>query len=381
MRFSEIPGHENVKARLRSMVDEDRLPHALMLCGPAGVGLLAMGRALAQYIHCQDPEKSRRQDSCGRCPACLQHRSLNNPDIHYSFPIVKKKSEGLIVSADYAQRWREYLELGVYASWEDWLQVSNVGNSQPAIYVEESAEIVRRMNLSNYSARYKIALIWLPERLQAEAANKLLKIIEEPFADTRFILVSIDPASILPTISSRTQRVELSSLRPAEIASLLERDYGLDRDAARAVAERADGSMGAAIGLASARGERTEFAPMFRDMMRKAYSKDVKGLRLMADDIAAMGREKSRRFLVYCCDMVRENFICNMRVPELLTMDPEEMRFSSRFSPFINSANVERMLESFTEASADIARNAAPKIVMFDTLLQLIVSIMMKPSC
>lgn len=381
MRFSEIPGHENVKARLRSMVDEDRLPHALMLCGPAGVGLLAMGRALAQYIHCQDPEKSRRQDSCGRCPACLQHRSLNNPDIHYSFPIVKKKSEGLIVSADYAQRWREYLELGVYASWEDWLQVSNVGNSQPAIYVEESAEIVRRMNLSNYSARYKIALIWLPERLQTEAANKLLKIIEEPFADTRFILVSIDPASILPTISSRTQRVELSSLRPAEIASLLERDYGLDRDAARAVAERADGSMGAAIGLASARGERTEFAPMFRDMMRKAYSKDVKGLRLMADDIAAMGREKSRRFLVYCCDMVRENFICNMRVPELLTMDPEEMRFSSRFSPFINSANVERMLESFTEASADIARNAAPKIVLFDTLLQLIVSIMMKPSC
>lgn len=381
MRFSEIPGHENVKARLRSMVDEDRLPHALMLCGPAGVGLLAMGRALAQYIHCQDPEKSRRQDSCGRCPACLQHRSLNNPDIHYSFPIVKKKSEGLIVSADYAQRWREYLELGVYASWEDWLQVSNVGNSQPAIYVEESAEIVRRMNLSNYSARYKIALIWLPERLQAEAANKLLKIIEEPFADTRFILVSIDPASILPTISSRTQRAELSSLRPAEIASLLERDYGLDRDAARAVAERADGSMGAAIGLASARGERTEFAPMFRDMMRKAYSKDVKGLRLMADDIAAMGREKSRRFLAYCCDMVRENFICNMRVPELLTMDPEEMRFSSRFSPFINSANVERMLESFTEASADIARNAAPKIVMFDTLLQLIVSIMMKPSC
>lgn len=380
MRFSDIPGHENVKARLRSMVDDDRLPHALMLCGPAGVGLLAMGRALAQYIHCQDPDKSCRQDSCGCCPACLQHRSLNNPDIHYSFPIVKKKSEGLIVCDDYAQRWREFLELGVYATWEDWLHVSNVGNSQPAIYVEESAEIVRRMNLSNYSARYKIALIWLPERLQAEAANKLLKIIEEPFADTRFILVSNDPASILPTISSRTQRVELSPLRTAEIATLLERDYGLEPDAAHSVASRADGSMGAAVELASARGEHAEFAPLFRDMMRKAYSKDVKGLRLMADDIAAMGREKARRFLAYCCDMVRENFICNMRVPELLTMDSEEMRFSSRFSPFINSANAERMLESFTEASADIARNAAPKIVMFDTLLQLIVSIMMKPS-
>lgn len=377
MRFSDIIGHQNVKARLRELVDSDRVPHALLLHGPAGVGALAMARALAQYMHCP---RHIDGDSCGRCPACLQHQSLNNADMHYIYPIVKKKSEGLVISADYAPMWRDFIASGPYASWEDWLEISKAGNSQPLIYVEDSAEILRKMNMSNYSAKYKIALIWLPERLQPEAANKLLKIIEEPFADTRFIFVSNDPASILPTIFSRTQRIELPRLSPLDIASALEATYGVDPDSARAVADRADGSMARAIALIGTRGEHDEFAAMFRDMMRRAYAKDVKALRALADDIAAMGREKARRYIAYCCDMVRENFIYNLRVAPLLSMDPDEMRFSSRFSPFINAANAEKMLDSFTEAAADIARNAAPKIVMFDTLLRLIILIMMKPS-
>lgn len=376
MRFRDIIGHEDIKARLRELVDAGRMPHALMLHGPAGTGALALARALAQYIHCRARTGG---DSCGACPSCLQHRSLNCADMHYSYPIVKKKGEGLLVCADYAPQWREFLARGTYASWEDWLDVCKAGNSQPAIYVEESAEIVRKMNMSNYAAEYKVALIWLPERLQAEAANKLLKIIEEPFTDTLFILVSNDPAAVLPTILSRTRRIGLPRLSAPEIASALARDYGLDPQLAKSVASRAEGSMAAAIELIAAEGEHGEFAPMFRDMMRKAYAKDVKALRAMADDIAAMGREKSRRYLAYCCDMVRENFIYNLRVAPLLGMDDDEMRFSSRFAPFINAANAERMLDAFSSAASDIGRNASPRIVMFDTLLRLIVMIMMKP--
>ena len=376
MKFCDIIGQEKVKSRLRDMVDGDRLPHALLLHGPAGVGALAMGRALAQYVHCRNHVDG---DSCGVCPACLQHQSLNNADMYFVYPIVKKKSEGLILSGDYAPEWREFIERGPYASWEDWIESSKAGNSQPAIYVDESAEIVRRMNMSSYSARYKIVLMWLPERLQSEAANKLLKIIEEPFADTLFILVSNDVSAILPTIYSRTQRVELPLLGINEIASALERDYGMDSTAAYSVAVRSEGSMTTAIALTGTEGEHAGFARLFREMMRRAYSRDVKKLRETADEIAGMGREKSRRYLAYCCDMVRENFVYNMRVASLLNMDREEMDFSYRFAPYINAANAERMLDLFGTASADIVRNASAKIVMFDTLLQLIVLILTKP--
>ena len=344
MKFCDIIGQEKVKSRLRDMVDGDRLPHALLLHGPAGVGALAMGRALAQYVHCRNHVDG---DSCGVCPACLQHQSLNNADMYFVYPIVKKKSEGLILSGDYAPEWREFIERGPYASWEDWIESSKAGNS--------------------------------PERLQSEAANKLLKIIEEPFADTLFILVSNDVSAILPTIYSRTQRVELPLLGINEIASALERDYGMDSTAAYSVAVRSEGSMTTAIALTGTEGEHAGFARLFREMMRRAYSRDVKKLRETADEIAGMGREKSRRYLAYCCDMVRENFVYNMRVASLLNMDREEMDFSYRFAPYINAANAERMLDLFGTASADIARNASAKIVMFDTLLQLIVLILTKP--
>ncbi|MCM1319445.1 MAG: DNA polymerase III subunit delta [Muribaculaceae bacterium] len=377
MRFADIIGHEGVKTRLRDMVDADRLPHALLLSGPAGVGKLAMARAMAQYLHCRNPHDG---DSCGVCPACVQHQSLNNADMHFTFPYVKKKSEGLLNCNDYAPQWRQFLALGNYGTWEQWLDISKSGNSQPVIYVDESAEIVRRMNISNYSARYKIALIWLPERLQPEAANKLLKIIEEPFDDTKFIMVSNDPSGILPTIYSRAQRVEMPRLETSLIAATLSEHYAVDKVYAPQIANRAEGSMATAISLIGTEGEQQEFAPIFRDMMRKAYSRDVRSLRDIGDNVAGFGREKNRRFLRYCCQQLRENFIYNLHEPALLQMDREELQFSSRFAPFVNAANVEEMLTLFTDAEEDIGRNASAKIVMFDTMIHLIASIIKKPT-
>ena len=376
MKFSDVIGHESAKSGLRAMIDSDRVPHALLISGPAGVGALALARAAAQYMHCRNPQGG---DSCGVCPACLQHRSLNNADMHYVYPVVKKKAEGKLLSADYASEWREFLSSGAYATWEDWLETSGAGNSQPMIYVEESAEIVRKMNMSNYSAKYKVTLIWLPERLQPEAANKLLKIIEEPFADTRFILVSNAPSEVLPTIYSRTQAVVLQRLSGVEIAQALERDYGVDPVMAAEVAELAQGSMSAAIEAIGTSGEKAEFASLFRNMMRQAYARDVKSLRGLGDTVAGMGREKSRRYLNYCNRMVRESFMYNLGVEALLHMDSEEMAFSSRFAPFINAANAELMMREFETASTDIAGNGSGKIIMFDMLLRLIVLLRMRP--
>lgn len=375
MRFADIAGHNNVKEHLRTLVDSDRVPHALLLSGPEGTGKLALARALAQYMHCVSPVNG---DSCGRCPSCVQHASLNNTDMHFVYPIVKSKQKHQLVSTDMADAWRNFLSCGNYASWQRWLDIIDAGNSRPGIYVEESAEILRKLNISNFSARYKVMVVWLPEKLQGEAANKLLKIIEEPFDDTKFIFVSNDPASILPTILSRLQRVAVTRLSDDEIAAILVDTRGVDPQAAVQLAYISDGNACTALDAVETAGEFDEFMELFQDIMRKAYMRDVKALRDNGDTVAAMGREKSLRFLAYCARMVRENFIYNLGRQDLVRLTGAEARFSSRFAPFINAANADDMMRLFDEAAADISRNANAKIVMFDTLLHLIVLILRK---
>ena len=375
MRFADIAGHNNVKEHLRTLVDSDRVPHALLLSGPEGTGKIALARALAQYMHCVSPVNG---DSCGRCPSCVQHASLNNADMHFVYPIVKSKQKHQLVSTDMADAWRNFLSCGNYASWQRWLDIIDAGNSRPGIYVEESAEILRKLNISNFSARYKVMVVWLPEKLQGEAANKLLKIIEEPFDDTKFIFVSNDPASILPTILSRLQRVAVTRLSDDEIAAILVDTRGVDPQAAVQLAYISDGNACTALDAVETAGEFDEFMELFQDIMRKAYMRDVKALRDNGDTVAAMGREKSLRFLAYCARMVRENFIYNLGRQDLVRLTGAEARFSSRFAPFINAANADDMMRLFDEAAADISRNANAKIVMFDTLLHLIVLILRK---
>ncbi len=370
MKFSEIPAHSSVKSRLKQMVDTGRLPHALLISGPEGTGKLALARALAQYLQCTDRNGG---DSCGHCPSCLQHRSLNHADMHYVFPVVKKKSEGLLISNDYLPQWREFLSGRTFASWQDWLNTLDAGNSRPAIYVDEAENILRVANMSTLSSPIKVVLIWLPEKLGPDAANKLLKIIEEPWEDTRFILVSNNASAILPTIFSRTQRINLPRLTAREIESLLVEGYSINPQEAQTLAHVADGNACTALDALDSQGETEEFASLFREVMRKAYSRDVKALREMADKIAATGREKNCRLLEYFTRMARENFIYNLAMPELNRMTPEEENFSRRFSPFIHSGNVEAMVSDMDSAASDIARNANAKIVMFDTLLRLIV--------
>lgn len=376
MKFADIPVHSETKTRLLRMARGGRMPHALLIAGPEGTGKLAFARALAQYMQCANPGE---EDSCGVCPSCLQHRSLNHADMHYVFPVVKKKSEHLLVSEDYLPEWREFLQGGIFASWQKWLDTIDAGNSRPAIYVEEAASILHKAGMSAYTSPLKIVLIWLPEKLNPEAANKLLKIMEEPWEDTRFLLVSDDPGAILPTIFSRTQRVNLPRLTDDELAALLSDGYAVAPAEASLIARRSLGNACTAVAALDTRGETGEFASIFRDVMRKAYTKDVKALRELGDRIASMGREKNCRLLAYFTQQVRENFIYNLHIPSLSFLSPEEAQFSARFSPFINTANVEGMLEDFDAAYTDISRNANAKIVMFDTLLRLIVHLIKKP--
>lgn len=367
MKFSDIAGHQNAIASLRETVDSGRIPHALLLSGISGIGKMRLARALAQYIHCQ-----RRTDGepCGTCPSCLQHQKFNNPDLHFIYPVVKKDYKNPL-STDYIEQWKEMLTEWSYMPPERWNEILAAGNSQPAIYVGESEDIISRASLSAFQENFKIFIIWLPEKMRPEAANKLLKVIEEPFEDTIFILVSNDDSKLLPTIFSRTQRFNLHPLSEEDIALHLKRNRHVDNTVASAASRIAEGSMGKAEEIACHPEELMEFSNLFKETMRMAYALKADRLKELSELMAAMGREKLLRFLGYCGRMVRENFIYNMRMPEVSLMTPDEESFSLRFSPFIHEGNVEKLAEEIGRAARDIERNANGKIVMFDLMLLL----------
>lgn len=366
MKFSDIAGHKETIDALRSTVDSGRIPHAILLSGISGIGKFRLTRAFAQYVHCRHRHDG---DSCGVCPSCLQHQKHNNPDIHFIYPVVKR--DGAQVSTDFIDQWKTMLSEWSYMPPEKWNEIIQAGNSQPAIFVNESEDIISRVSLSAYQENYKIFLIWLPEKLRPEAANKLLKVIEEPFEDTLFILVSNDDSRLLPTIFSRTQRFNMRPLADSDISDHLMLNRGIDPAIAEAAARIAEGSMGKAEQLACHPDEIMEFSALFKETMRMAYALKARELRIISESCASMGREKLIRFLSYCSRMIRENFIYNMKMPQISLMTPDEESFSIRFSPFIHEGNVEGLDSEIARASADIERNANAKIVMFDLLLLL----------
>ena len=368
MRFSDIPAHDNVKQLLREMTDSNRLPHALLLEGPPGIGKFALARALAQYIHCENRTDG---DSCGKCPSCKQHESFNQLDTVYSFPILKSESASA-VSDDLFPDFVDYLKKNPYMDFDNWLRALNNPNGQPVIYSAESASVIRKFSVTSYSKRFRILLMWLPERMQTECANKMLKMIEEPMSDSILIFVSDAPQEILPTIYSRMQRIKVRRLENREIASYLATVKHMPVDEAEALAPMAQGSLLGADRLVKTSEASQVYFDLFVTLMRQAYQRKVGMLRKWSVDAAALGREGSMRFLEYCQRMLRENFIANLHVGSLLQMNGQELSFSSRFSPFINERNVERLLEEFSAARTDIAANGNAKIIFFDLAVKVI---------
>lgn len=368
MQFKDIVGNEKVKDRLRLLVEKDTLPHAILLHGNEGTGKLAIARAFAQYIHCQNPQDG---EPCGKCPSCIQHQTFNHSDLHFVFPIIKKKSPTLNISDDYIAKWRDFLSKYKYESYERWLNVLENDNAQPMIYVEESDSIIHKMSLTSYSSRYQIMILWLPEKMNEPCANKLLKIIEEPFPNTLFILVSDSPKEILPTIFSRVQRIEINRPSIQDISQYLVECYNIDQKDAIAIGALSDGNIIKAEEMLNLKSENKLFFEKFVTLMRAAYIRDIKGLKIWADQITELKREKERRFLSYCSHLLRENFIYNFQIPDLNYITQAEEQFSKKFSPFINERNISTMIDEFQKAENDIQRNGNGKIILFDLALKI----------
>ena len=366
--FKDIIGQDEVKGHLLQMAEENRLPHALMFCGPQGAGKLPLALAFARSLLCRS---SMDGEPCGICDDCRMLASWAHPDLHFSFPVYKAKSTDHPVSDDYLPQWREQLLKNPYFDMEQWLETIKADKQQLTFYVQESDLLQKKLALKSSQGGRKIVILWLPEKLSQEVANKLLKLIEEPPAKTHFLLVSEDPDMVLGTIQSRVQRINVPALSEGVIAEALMRLHGVPETLARETAHLAQGSYTEAEKRMAEGCESREMQELFMRLMRESYTRKIKGMYSWTEEVAAMGRERQKRLLEYFQRQMRENFIYNFRRPEMTFLSKEESQFSTRFAPFINERNIIFITDLLSEAQRDIAQNVNPKMVFFDVALKM----------
>ena len=373
MKFSDIPSHTNVKRQLHEMVADGKIPHAILLYGPSGIGKYLLARTFAQYVHCEHPTADG--EPCGECPSCRQHETFNHVDTFYVFPVVKTDKLKAPISADYIEEFKQFLKGSPFMDFDRWVTYFEKKNAQPVIYVSESEMLEQRLAVTATVSDHKIVLMWLPEKMNEAAANKILKLIEEPFPDTIFVLVSDDASAILPTIRSRCRPIEMTRLSDDDVANYLTTTLAMDPQDALASAHVASGNMVAALRTTDATSVSRMFFDFFVQLMRLAYQRNVKELKQWATEVASMGREQEIRFYDYCTRLIRENFIYNFNLPEITYLNRTEAQFSKNFARFITERNAEKIVRHMDQAAADIAGNANGKIVNFDFAIKMIILI------
>ena len=370
MLNSEVIGQQDIWNRLTEMVQENRVPHALMFCGPQGCGKLAVALAFASYLLGDSP----------------MLRKWEHPDLHFTFPTIKTSEmsgDHTPVSLDFMKEWREMLlQEGPYVLISDWMQRMGKTdadfNKQAIITADETDNLSRELSMMSSQGGYKISLIWLPERMNLTSANKILKLLEEPPHQTLFLLVSEQPELLLETIRSRAQRIDLKKIETSEVEKALIERRALDAESAHRIARIANGNWNHALEELDSGNENRQHLDMFIMLMRLSYMRNIHDLKKWSEVVATFGREKQKRMLDYFMHMLRESFMYNFRQPELSYMTQEEENFARNFARFINEANIIDISNLFEESKRFIAQNANSKIVFFDLALKNIVLLIRK---
>ncbi len=384
MQFKDIPGLDDVKQRLVNTVEENRISHAQLFLGQEGCGKLALAIAYAQYICCNNKTNG---DSCGKCPQCLKYQKLIHPDLHFVYPVVKQKnSTKPPVSDDYIKQWREFILQRNYHRLDDWYDFIGSENAQGSIFAQESAEIIRKLTLKTFEAEYKVMIIWMPEKMNETAANKLLKMIEEPPEKTLFILVAENEEQILTTIRSRTQLIKIPRPTKENIEQALAAEFpDADSQSIKSSAIIGAGNyleaVSALMQFKSGKVESPDFNA-FAQMMRNAYANKYDLMLKWADEQSKNGREKQKKFFDYCSRMLRECFMLNavpQAADQLVNLTPGEMDFAKKFSPFIHQGNVAQFSSLFNETSYGIERNGNAKLLFTDLALKVATTLRLKP--
>ena len=374
MLFNEIIGHDDTKQLLLRAVQTNHLAHALLFDGPTGGANLALALALAQYVNCEDKQLAAG-DSCGRCASCVKMQKLVHPDLHMVFPVANM-AKGKTSEA-YLTDWRKFLIDQPYRTLTEWLETVGADNKQGNISAEEARNILQKLSLKAYEGAYKIMLIWLPELMNVTSANALLKVLEEPPAQTLFLLVTNQSDKLLITILSRTQRVAVRAFTDQEVATYLRQHVNLDETTARRIAYLADGDLSVGLHLSRQETDRSDGGPglssdqhtWFAEWMRTCYRQDLTNLVKQADQFDSFSKEKQKGMLEYSIRLYRDLFLWQQGAGELLRLPDDEMAFVKNFSKVLTINHIEHIVADLNKAAYHLERNARAKMIMLDMSL------------
>lgn len=366
MRFADIIGQEDLKRHLVSSADSGRISHAQLFTGAAGAGSLPLAIAYAQYVNCHNRHNG---DSCGECPSCRQIEALAHPDVHFVFPVNKqgKKSGEVVLSSGFMGLWREmFAKTGGYFSPQQWFDALNLGKTlKGVISTKEAEEIIRALSFKSFESEYKFMIVWLPETMNEEASNRILKILEEPWERTVFLLVSERPDLLLKTIISRTQEVAVPRLTAADLEPIIRQRGETDEAKVRNMARLAGGDMLELRRLLGG-GEddvRHENFEAFCSIMRLSYNDRHLELMNWADEVAGLSRERQRAMLIDFSRLLREAYMLHAGLAQASYLWGEEAAFCRKFAPFIDNGNIEPIIAQIEQALRQIGQNGNPRIV------------------
>ncbi len=359
--FSEVLGQQKVKERLLRSVQEDRVPHAMLFNGAEGHGALSLAMAMSKYLLCANPGEN---DACHECTSCKSIHSLQHPDLHFSFPFFNKSgsSSEHTLSDDFGEEWRELLLSTCYFNTEYWVSKISKENKILHFPVYEANNIARKLSLKSFYGGKKVMIIWMAELIKEDTANKLLKLLEEPPANTIFILVTESTESMLATVVSRVQSIQIPKIEDEAVNHYLIQ-LGIEPERAKMSAAFSNGNLWKAVMFAQNENFNQGLDDAFQTWMRLCYKKDLFQLSEMGITFYSWGREVQKQFFEYGLEQVRQNLLKNYVGDEILHMTDSEKAFAEKFSKFINHFNAEDLMNELTDAAYHIGRNLNAKLL------------------
>lgn len=375
MQFSDILGQEHIKNHLVQSADHGRIPHAQLFVGAEGSGTLPMAIAYAQYILCNN---TNGDNSSGNQACNLKFENISHPDLHFAFPVATTdKVKSHPVSNHFMAEWRALLKEQPYGNLFDWYRKLGIDNKQGQIGVDEAQDIVKSLSLKAYEGGYKIMIIWMAEKINTSAANKLLKLIEEPPNKTVFILIAEDEEQIINTIRSRCQILHFPPLSEDVIKNALIKNYQLQDAIATKIAHQANGNYNKACDLVYSDSEDTQFEDWFVFWIRSAFKAKgnksaIHDLISWSEEIAKTGRETQKQFLQFCIDFFRQAMLLNYGAEDLVYIETKTKNFKlENFAPFVHSGNIMDINDELQDAIYHIERNGNSKIILTDLSIKL----------
>lgn len=374
MLFSEILGQEHIKNHLIKSADAGRIPHAQLFVGPEGSGTLPMAIAYAQYILCQNSsENNTGNEACN-----LKFNHLSHPDLHFAFPVATNDEiKSKPVSANFLTSWREFVLENPYGGLFDWYKKIGVEKKQGQIGVDEASEINKSLSLKAYEGGYKVMIIWMADKMNTAASNKLLKLIEEPPAKTIFILITEHLEDILQTIYSRCQVLDFIGLPENEIVNGLVSRENCEEKLAQKIAHQSEGNFNKALHILRNDASEYPFEEWFIQWVRSAFrakgnAAAIQDLIVWSETIAGLGREVQKQFLNYCIFFFRQALLHNYQTTDLVYYEPNVSKFElEKFAPFVDGNNIMPIFKELEDAIYHIERNGNSKIVLTDLSIKL----------